>query len=93
VSLTQPLAPDPVMADEVRPADDQPSSETARIASDLMEMAREICFHTKTTGNKRLKLAQYLDNLLRPLITRDHAALQERLAQERKPRGRKPPAG
>ncbi len=61
---------------------DQPSSETVRVAGDLMEMLRLICFHTRDERNRRLKLTQYVDGLLRPLVVREHAALRARLEEE-----------
>ncbi|MDE2104068.1 MAG: hypothetical protein KGL39_42920 [Patescibacteria group bacterium] len=61
-----------------------PTSETVRVAHELMEMAREFCFNTRTSQGKRLKLTQYIDSLLRAAIIKDHKAMQKRLSQERK---------
>lgn len=50
-----------------------PPSETVRMAGDLMEMARAVCFHTRDSRGKRLKIAQLLDGYVRPLLERDYA--------------------
>jgi hypothetical protein len=62
--------PGSLMANDNQTAqpEDQAASETARVSKDLMEMMREICFHTKDDRGKRLKLTQLLDNLLRPAV-------------------------
>jgi hypothetical protein len=54
------------------PETPEPPSETARIAGDLMEMMRKVCFNTKDSRGKRLKLAQLIDNLLRPAVLREY---------------------
>ena len=64
----------------VSPASDSEpaSSETVRVSTDLMEMFREICFHTRDERNRRLKLTQYLDGLLRPIALREYDAFKKR---------------
>ncbi len=57
---------------------DLPSSETVRISGDLMEMLREICFHSRDERGRRFKMTQYLDGLIRPLVLREYAAFQKR---------------
>lgn len=71
----KPPAPPPAPpASDPEPA----SSETVRVSSDLVEMLREICFHTRDERNRRLKLTQYLDGLLRPIVVREYAAFRRR---------------
>lgn len=51
------------------PSDREPPSETVRVAGDVIEMMREICFHTRTgSSNRRLKLAELADQILRPAV-------------------------
>lgn len=50
----------------------EPSSETARIAIDLMEMLRDIQDDERhARGGKRPKITQLLDNILRPALVRE----------------------
>jgi hypothetical protein len=73
------MASEQISADDLEP-------ESVRLAGDLVEMVRYICFHTRD-GKKRLKLTKYLDSLLRSPVTRDYAATRKRVLQEE--RGRK----
>lgn len=72
------------MADE----DQKSPTRTARVAVELLEMARIVCAHTKGRGGNPLHLVDYLDSILRPVITRDHAAVIERIVKEQ---GKKKP--
>jgi hypothetical protein len=81
VSLTTTETLGAVMADRQQPpsGDEQqrPSSETVRLAADLVEMARVVCFNRRTSSGRRLKLTEYLDGLLRGQITKDFEATQQ----------------
>ncbi len=70
---------------DLRMADTQepplPPSETVRVAGDLMEMLRELAFHTRDTRGKRMKLTQIVDNILRPGVVTAHRKLQEEQAK------------
>lgn len=81
VALELPVHPMAKTSQTPEPDDSAPASETARIAHDLMELMREICFHSREAKGKRIKLAQLIDNYLRPQVVRDHAALRKRLAK------------
>jgi hypothetical protein len=62
------------------PPDDaskEPESETARIAVDLLEMIREMCFFTRDSRNKRMKIAQMIDGYLRPNVLRDYGKFKK----------------
>jgi hypothetical protein len=52
----------------------RPSSETVRLASDLVEMARVVCFGRRHPNGRRLHMTEYLDALLRSQITQDYEA-------------------
>lgn len=65
------------------PTPDEPSSETARVATDLMEMMREICFNTRDDRGKRIKITQLVDNLLRPVVLREHREFKRKQAEKR----------
>lgn len=65
----------------------QPTSETVRVAVDLMEAMREICFHTKDSRGKRKKLAQWVDDHLRPVVFRELEAVRQRVQAEQKSKG------
>ena len=71
------LTPVPIVAEEPR----TPTS-TVRIANELLELAHQVCAHTKGRGGKPLRLVDYLDTILRPRITKDHAEIMERIANE-----------
>lgn len=71
----------PLMADK-----EQPPTVTGRVATELMEMARIVCAHTKDSSGKRLKLTDYLDSILRPAITKDHEEVMARIAHEQRTR-------
>lgn len=75
--LTELLPPVPIVAEEPR----TPTS-TVRIANELLEYAHIVCAHTKGRGGKPLRIVDYLDAILRPRITRDHAEIMERIANE-----------
>ncbi len=68
---------DLVMADE-----DQPSTRTARVDTELLRLARIVCAHTPGRNGKQLKLTDYLDSILRPHITKDYQATMKRVAKE-----------
>lgn len=50
-----------------------PPHGTVRIDGELLEMARVVCFHTRTTAGARMKLAAYIDAIVRSRITEDYA--------------------
>lgn len=79
---------DPPMSDEQGQdkKSSEPSTGTARIYNDLLEYARIVCAHAHTPGGRRLKLTEYLDSILRPAITRDHAATLARVAEGQRPK-------
>lgn len=66
--------------------EDQPSTETLRVASDLVEMLREICFHSRDSRSRRLKITAVVDELLRPAVTKRHREVMQRVEKE-KPSG------
>lgn len=66
-----------------QPPDEPASSETARVATDLMEMMREICFGTRDDRNKRPKIAQLIDGYLRPVVLREYREFKKRQAAEK----------
>lgn len=49
-----------------------PAFGSVRIAGDLMEMMRIICFNTKDTRGARLKYAAYIDSIIRAQVTADY---------------------
>jgi hypothetical protein len=62
--------------------DDQtPTSETVRVAGDLMEMLREICFNSRDSRKRRPKIAAVVDELLRPAVVKRHREVMQRKAQ------------
>lgn len=67
-----------------------PSSETVRVAGDLVELLREIAFHSRDTRGKRMKLTQIVDNILRPGVLKMHGELQQETKSSRQPRPAKP---
>lgn len=76
MSKKKPPPPAPPLAEP-----EQPSSETVRIDRELLEMARYICFHRRTAAGKRLKLTQYLHDLLSGPIAADYATERTRQGQ------------
>jgi hypothetical protein len=62
--------------------EERPMTATARVHTDLLEMARIVCAHTKDGQGRHLKLTEYLDSVLRERITRDHAAVLKRIARQ-----------
>lgn len=68
------------MADE---AEQEIKTESIRVASDLVEMARFVTTRRKTPSGKRLKMVAYLDSILRGPITADYDAEEEKVSQER----------
>lgn len=83
MTLTAPVATD-YMAKKTPPPPPPPDlpSETVRIEGDLMEQIRFICFHSKDARGKRIKIAQYLDNLIRGPVGREYAEIRARVAAE-----------
>ncbi len=67
----------------------EPPTETVRLARELVEMAREVCLHTRVEGRK-LKLAAYLEQMVADTIRRDHAAVRARLTSEQSGGKKKP---
>lgn len=59
-----------------------PSTATVRIDSELVRMARIVCAHRDGRNGNRLKLVDYLDQLVRGLITKDYQDLLESIASE-----------
>lgn len=60
-----------LMADTEQPA--VPPHGTVRIDGELLEMARVVCFHTRAPLGARMKLAAYIDAIVRGRITEDFA--------------------
>lgn len=69
-----PMVREGLMADQTPSPSggDRPATESVRLASDLVEMARVICFSRRVPKGRRLKIAEYLESLLREPITRDY---------------------
>lgn len=63
-------------------ADDQPSTVTVRLDSDLVRKARFVCARRKGRGGSSLKLVDYLDSLVRSLIENDYNAEVDGTVQE-----------
>lgn len=63
-------------------AEEPPPTVTARVATELMNMARIVCAHTKGAHGRPIKLTDYLDSILRGKITRDYEHIMQRIAQE-----------
>jgi hypothetical protein len=64
------------------PTPERSPTETARIASELMDMARVVCAHTRDSRGRQLKLTDYLDKLLRGPITREHTAVLKKIKDD-----------
>jgi hypothetical protein len=79
-----------LMADEqpTPPGGKHPGSETVRLASDLVEMARVVCFNRRTPGGRRVRVSEYLEALLREQITRDFEETQPPRSGDKKKGGR-----
>jgi hypothetical protein len=69
-------------------ADEAPTSETARIATDLMDMLREIALHGRGEGGKRPKLTELIDGYLRVPVTQAHAAVRAKIREAEKKKGK-----
>lgn len=77
------LAPEmPKNVPPTPPPEEPASSETARVATDLMEMMREICFNTRDTRGRRVKITTLLDGLLRPAVLKEYREFKRRQAAE-----------
>lgn len=56
------------------PQDDTPEGQelapsgTLRLSTDLLEMMREICFHSRDNRGRRVKITQLADELFRPVV-------------------------
>lgn len=72
--------------------DQQPSTQTTRVATDLMDMLREIAVHTKDARGRPMKLTDLLDSLLRPVTVQRHQQVMDRIVSEQT-KGRKGKAG
>jgi hypothetical protein len=70
------------MTRKPQPPDEQPTSETVRVAGDLMEMLREICFNSRDPRNRRPKLTQVVDEILRPAVTKRHREVMSRAKKQ-----------
>jgi hypothetical protein len=57
-----------------------PATASVKIDPELLRKARQVVAFLEQ-GGEPVKLAEYLDSLLRESIERDHAALMERLRQ------------
>lgn len=68
-----------------------PTSETVRVAGDLMALLRDICFYARDPRGKRYKLTQAVDTVLRTAITQWHAQVMAEAAPAAKPKKPKPP--
>lgn len=77
---TQPPQPTPAE----NQSGSEPTTEPGRIASDVMEMIRQLCFHGKDARGKRPKLTEMIDSLIRPAATQAFADLQRRLRESRR---------
>ncbi len=53
-------------------------TETVRVAADIMEMLRQIRFHTRDHRGKRPTLTALLDSMLRPVVKQALAELRAR---------------
>lgn len=70
---------EPPMSRKARPSEDQqPTSETVRVAVDLMELLREICFNSRDGRGRRPKITAVVDEMLRPAVTRRHREVMEK---------------
>lgn len=84
--MTTALVTSDQMAKKIAPSPppDEPPSETVRVAGDLVEMMRQMCFNQRDERGKRLKVSAYLDGLIRPLVLRDYQQFEKRRASEKK---------
>ncbi len=78
----------PPMATNPAP-DNLPPTVTMRVARELAEMARVVCAHRRGPGGRPLRVVDYIDSLLRPLVTRDHEAELAKVAEQHGKPGRK----
>jgi hypothetical protein len=62
--------------------DDEPPTQTVRIAADLAAKARFICAHSTSPDGSRLTVSAYLASILRAPLTRDYNDAVARLLRE-----------
>lgn len=76
------LAP-PIGSDLMAKTLPEPSpTETVRVASELMEMLREICYHSRDERNRRPKITAVVDEMLRPAVVKRHREVMQRAKKE-----------
>lgn len=61
-----------------------PASETLRVHSDIMDMIRDIIYHDRDGRGRRYKLIQLGDELIRPVLTRRHREVMDRVERAKK---------
>ncbi len=59
-------------------------TETTRVFTDILDMARTLCANTRLPNGKRLKLTDYLDSILRERVSRDYDEMLKRMNQQRR---------
>jgi hypothetical protein len=68
---------------------DEPTSETVRIPSDLVEMARFMAFHSKEVSGKRQRLSQVVESVLRAPLSRAYDDFKAALEAAQQSKGKK----
>lgn len=79
------------MSNETPPDADDSLTTTTRVYKDILDLAHNVCTHRKGANKKRLKLTEYLDSILRPVIAADHEAVMDEIADSRRKSRKKPP--
>lgn len=56
----------------------EPPSETVRLAGDLIEMLRDICYNSRDSRGKRLKISQFMDEHTRSWLVGYYADFKKK---------------